>query len=201
VKQRQALADSVLKYLKGRTGSWVQLLLLLIDDVTKDIELSKSARIVGDLADLSFQAAREKWVETVDTLVNIVGFLAPAQQQDYIDQALDVLLGLSAEGENLPRMEPFLRLASSFPGQVTGPIAAKTTKFVHRMLGAAKSEAAKLRTFQFVSSLDSTLLASVKTEIESLAAATEPKVSEAAKALLERAAGSRKEGDGPDAKR
>lgn len=189
LEQRQEFVDSVLKYLEGRTGAWVQLLLLLIDDVTKDIELSKNARIVADLADLSFQAAREKWVETVDGLANIVGFLEPAQQQDYIDRALDVLLGLAAEGEDLPRMEPFLRLASSFPGHVTGPTLAKTTKFVHRMLGAAKSEAAKLRTLQFVSSLDSTVLTSVKTEIEPLAAAIEPKVSEAAKALLQKPLG------------
>jgi hypothetical protein len=189
LEQRQEFADSVLKYLKGRTGSWVQLLLFLIDDVTKDIELSKNARIVGDLADLSFQAAREKWVETVDTLSNIVGFLEPGHQQDYIDRALDVLLVLSAEGEDLPRMEPFLRLAASFPMHVTGPAAKKTTKFVHRMVGASKSETAKLRTLQFVSALDSTVLTSVKTEIEPLTAATEPKVAEAAKALLQRIPG------------
>jgi hypothetical protein len=189
LEQRQEFIDSVLKHLEGRKGAWVQLLLLLIDDVTKDIELSKNARIVGDLADLSFQAAREKWVETVDTLLNIVRFLEPAQQQDYIDRAIDVLLGLSAEGEDLPRMEPFLRLASSFPGHVTGPTAAKTTKFVHRMLGAAKSETAKLRTLQFVSTLDATALTSLKTEIEPLAAASEPKVSEVAKELLQKTLG------------
>lgn len=161
-------------------------MLFLIDDVTKDTELSKNARIVGDLADLSFQAAREKWVETADTLSNIVGFLEPRQQQDYTDRALDVLLGLSAEGEDLPRMEPFLRLAATFPVHVSGPTAEKTAKFVHRMLGASKSETAKLRTLQFVSALDSAVLTSVRTEIEPLKAATEPKVAEAAKALLQR---------------
>jgi hypothetical protein len=189
LEQRQEFVDSLLKYLEGRKGAWVQLLLLLIDDVTKDIELSQNARIVGDLADLSFQATKEKWVETVDTLGSIVRFLEPAQQQDYSDRAIDVLLGLSAEGEDLPRMEPFLRLASSFPGHITGPTGAKTTKFVHRMLGAAKSETAKLRTLQFVSTLDSTALASLKTEIEPLTAASEPKVSEAAKELLQKIAG------------
>lgn len=189
LQQRQEFADSVLKYLQSRTGTWVQLLLLLIDDVTKDIELSKNASIVGDLADLSFQAAREKWAETADTLAKVVGFLEPAQQQDYVDRALDVLLGLSAEGEDIPRMEPFLKLTGSFPTYVTSAAAAKTAKFVHRMLGASKSANAKLRTLQFVSPLDTTVIASVKRDIEPLVEASESNVSDAAKALLQRISG------------
>lgn len=186
LQQRKEFVDSVLQYLQSRTGTWVQLLLLLIDDVTKDIELSKDSSILGDLADLCFQAAKEKWAETVDTLAKVISLLELAQQQDYVDRALDVLVVLSAEGEDLPRMEPFLRLTGSFPMHVTGPAAAKTAKFVHRMLGAAKTANAKSRTLQFVSLLDPAIVASVKRDIDPLQEASESNVSDTAKALLQR---------------
>jgi hypothetical protein len=182
--RRLELSRQLLQPLSARTESWVQLLVLLVNDLSGDEELSKNASLVGDLADYSFSAAREKWTEIGEALANIVAFLGESQQQDYVDRSLDALLSLEADGEDLPKMEPYLKLVTAFARHVDVTTSVKAGKFVQRMLGAARPDEAKLRTLQFASGLNVEVLVLVKQSIEPLAESAEPNVSAAAKAIL-----------------
>ena len=110
-----------------------------------------------------------------------------SSRRQMLSVAVDVLMALSAEGEDLARMEPFLRLVSHSPEHITGSVATKCGKFVQRMLGAARTEPAKLRTLQFASAIDSRIVFEyAKKQIEELAESTGSGVSSPAKELIQK---------------
>jgi hypothetical protein len=186
--RRYELVREVLSTLSSRTASWVQLLVLVLNDVRDDKELSKNLGLIGDLADYAFAAAREKWVDVGETLTNSVALLDEAAQQDYVDRSLEALLALEADGEDLAKMEPFLDLVAVCAEHVSGSVANKGTKFVQRMIGAGRPDPAKLRILQFASRLTSEVLSPLKQSIEQLTESTNTEVSLEAKAILGRLA-------------
>jgi hypothetical protein len=68
--------------------------------------------------------------------------------------------------------------------QVQGSLAAKAATVIQRGLGPSQSGPMKLRTLQFASKLDPSLLSSVKAQIEELATSSDSETSDIAKALL-----------------
>jgi hypothetical protein len=186
--RRYELVREVLSTLSSRGASWLQLLVLVLNDVREDQELAKNAALVGDIADYAFAAAREKWVDVGETLTNSVALLAAAAQQDYVDRSLEALLGLEADGEDLTKMEPFLNLVAVCANLVTGTVANKASKFVQRMIGAGSPDPAKLRILQFASKLTPEVLSPLKQPFEQLRESTNAEVASEAKTILGRLA-------------
>jgi hypothetical protein len=182
--RRLELVRELLSPLSSRAASWVQLLILMSNDIQQDTDLSKNSGLTGDLADYAFAAAREKWAELGQTLTNSVALLEETAQQDYVDRSLEALLALEADGEGLEKMEPFLHLVAVCAHHVSGAVAIKLTKFVQRMIGAGRPDSAKLRILQFASRLAPEVLNPIKQSIEQLTESTDPEVSSEAKAIL-----------------
>jgi hypothetical protein len=139
---------------------------------------------VRDLADYAFSAAREKPNAVGHALTSAVAFLDEPARQDYLDRSLDTLIALEADGEDLSKMEPFLRLVTASARHLAGPIAIKCGKFVQRMIGAGQQDPVKLRILQFAAELPEKVLEPIKSSVEQLAESPDSEVSKQAKKIL-----------------
>jgi len=165
VRQLQ-LTRGLLQPLSSRQGSWVDLLTLLVNDISSDESRDlRDAQLLDDLSDYAFLGAREEWTKIGDSLTKVVSLLSSNRQQDYVDRALDSLIALEAEGDELSKMDPFIELVTSQSIHITGALAAKAAKFAQRMLGASKSDVEKSATLKFVSALGLPLLTAVTSRL------------------------------------
>ncbi|HXF12694.1 MAG TPA: P-loop NTPase fold protein [Terriglobales bacterium] len=202
VKFRQGLPDddqlsitrNLFQPLKTRKESWVTLLNVLVADVSSEGGRAlRDPQFLDDLADYSFSAARDEWSEVGDSLTKIVALLAPNRQQASVDRALDSLISLEAEGDELPKLEPYLRLIAAQTPHLSGQLAAQTTKFVQRMLGVSKSEAEKATTLDFLKHLGPSLIEASKVQVDAIASSSDDKLAQQARELLGRQTGESKD--------
>jgi KAP family P-loop domain len=183
-ERRIELMRQATNVLSSRGENWVKLLSHLVDDIASDAPVAENLSLTSDLADFAFSAARDEWLEARNALPQIVGLLEPSKQQDYVDRALDALLALEADGEDLPKMQPFLNLVASYPAHATGLTGNKAVRFVQRITGAAKPDNQKLAGLQLASALAPNLLAPMKPQITSLIDNPNAKIAEEAKSLI-----------------
>lgn len=185
--RRLELDKELLQPLSTRKGRWEQLLVQLADDVSSDADVSKNPAVATDLADYAFSGAREKWAETAGCLASIVPLLERSRQYDYVDRSLQALLGLEADGDEIAKMDPFLRLIQNQAQHLDdGALGSMAAKFIQRMLGAARPNPEKLKILQFTLSLSRPVLLVIRPSIEQLLESTDAQISADAQAVLQK---------------
>jgi KAP family P-loop domain len=128
------------QFVGPREAQWVQVLSKISEDLAADEGLSADKSLVYTLMDHAFEAARVSPSEASGTLVSLFPHLEPDRARDYVDEAQDRLIALESSGEQISRMEPYLRMLRS-AGPVLGEaLPQKLATFCDRMLGPAKPE-------------------------------------------------------------
>jgi KAP family P-loop domain len=184
-EQQLGLVRELLQPLSAQQGEWTDLLALIVNDLASEESLDlRNSQLLEDLSDYAFLAAREEWAQAGDVLTKVVALLGSGRQQDYADRSLDSLIALEAEGEETPKMAPFLTLVVSQRDQVRGPLMDKLNKFTQRMLGAAKPDAEKSVVLAFVREFGDSLVSACKPQIEAIASGPESSVGRQARDLL-----------------
>jgi hypothetical protein len=170
----------------------LRLLTLLVTDLCRpESSAIRNPQLLKDLADFAFAAAREHGAEFTDTLSSVVNLLTDQQQQASLDRALDYLQSMEFNAADITKMEPFLRLVADQSGRISGNSLVEATRFVTRMLGAAKPESQKLSMLKALPTLGPAVFENVRSEVEAIANGTESDTSAAAKSLLDGQSGGR----------
>jgi hypothetical protein len=174
--------------LSPRQAQWIQVLQKLAEDVAKDDALSSDKKLVADLVDYAFEAARQSPSEGSSVFSVLIPLVSADSLPQHIDEALDRLLTLESSGGSTAQMDPYFSLLRNAASALDQRLREKTARFSLRMLGTAKTDEEKTATLQFVHALRSALLeGSLRERVQELSEG-EGTVAETARQTLDIAA-------------
>jgi hypothetical protein len=148
--QSSLLHEVASAFLNTKENFWLRILALLAKDVASSDFLHKDVKLVQELFDYAFGAAKEEPKEGSVPLLSLLQYLRRKHLTQYVDQGLDTLIAYEADRKSLDRMEPFLRMIENSGAQLTTKDVEKAVKFCKRMLGPSNSREERKRTLSFV---------------------------------------------------